>query len=224
MMQAEGSRKIYRSVMDKYSRQASQYDRRWNRSFGDVILEAALMAIPGAGVERVLDVGCGTGLLEEALRERSPRPSQVVGVDISLAMLEQAREKLRNGKGLDWTNVQAEHLPFAKESFDGLLCVNSFHYYRQPLRVLQEFHHVVRPEGWLVLADWCRDFLACKVGQWALRLADRTRLHRYALERCYSMAECAELLHQARFRIEMDHRVPIEWGWGVMVYRARRRH
>ncbi|MBI4459928.1 MAG: methyltransferase domain-containing protein [Acidobacteria bacterium] len=216
--------KAYRSVMDKYSRQASQYDRRWNRSFGDATLEAAIAAIPWTGLKRLLDLGCGTGLLEEAVRARLQKPLQVVGVDISLAMLQQARQKLRNGYCLHWTNVQAEHLPFAKESFDGVACINSFHYYRQPLRVLQEIHRVVRPDGWLVLTDWCNDFLACKVGHWALRVADRTRIHRYAMAHCYGMAECAELLHQAGFRIEMDHRLPIEWGWGVMVYRARRRH
>ncbi|MBI4464578.1 MAG: class I SAM-dependent methyltransferase [Acidobacteria bacterium] len=211
----------YESVTDKYSRQASQYDRRWNRPFGDATLEAAIASIPWSSLKRLLDVGCGTGLLEEAVRWRLRKPAQVVGVDISLAMLQQAQQKLTTANRLSWTNAQAEHLPFAPASFDTVVCANSFHYYRQPVRVLKEFRRVLEPDGWLVLSDWCNDFLACKVGQWALRLAHHTGIHRYALKRCYGMKQCEELLTRAGFRIVSGHRSEIDWGWGIMVYRAR---
>ena len=45
------------------------------------------------GDERVLDAGCGTGRVTAALVERLPR-GQVVAVDGSPAMVEQARERL----------------------------------------------------------------------------------------------------------------------------------
>lgn len=213
--------KSYESVMDKYSRQASQYDRRWNRPFGDATLEAAIAAIPWSGLKRLLDVGCGTGLLEEAVRGRLRPPLQVVGVDISLAMLGQARQKLSAAKRLSWTNAQAENLPFPRAAFDAVVCANSFHYYQHPTRVLQEFRRVLQPDGWLILTDWCDDFLACKIGHWALRLAHSTRIHRYAMKRCYGMKLCEDLLTDAGFRIDSGRKVEIDWGWGIMVYRAR---
>jgi len=210
----------YRTVMEKYSRQARSYDQRWNRSFGHATLQAAVEAVPWKSLKRVLDVGCGTGLLEETVRSHLHSPIRVIGVDISLAMLQHAQQKLLTADRISWTNAQAEHLPFSNGSFDAVVCANSFHYYRQPLPVLKEFRRVLRPGGCLVLADWCDDFLICKLGHWALRLADRARLHRYALKRCYSMKQFSELLTMAGFRIVSGRRLEIDWGWGVMVYNA----
>ena len=215
--------KAYVPLLEKYSRQADRYDRRWNRTFGQALLGAAVEAVPWTDdVERILDVGCGTGSLEEAIFPL-PRPIGVVGVDASIAMLRQAQAKLNGADHgrLCWGNALAEALPFRSGSFDAVVCANSFHYYRRPWQVLQEFHRVLRPDGWMVLADWCADYLACKLGHWALRVADRTGLHRYGLERCYSMEECSGLLTQAGFRIDSARRFEIDWQWGVMVYRAR---
>ena len=214
----------YLPVMEKYSRQARKYDRRWNRSFGQALLEASIDAVPWQEVEWVLDVGCGTGLLEEAVLSRLPARVRLVGVDASIAMLRHAKGKL-NGNGyarLAWSNALAEVLPFAGASVDAVVCNNSFHYYRRPWQVLKEFHRVLRPGGRLVLGDWCGDYLACKLGHWALRVADRTGLHRYGLERCYGTEECAAMITDAGFRIEFARQFEIDWGWGVMVYRARR--
>ena len=211
----------YNPLVDKYSRQAAHYDRRWNRPVGDVTLQITLGAVPWEELKKVLDVGCGTGLLEEAIFPNLGSLFSVIGLDISLAMLRQARGKLNGSPGVRWINGQAENLPFEAASFDAVVCTNSFHYYRQPLKVLEEFHRVVRSDGWLVLVDWCNDFLPCKVSQWFLQFVHRTGLHRYALERCYTMAECENLLRRAGFRVELAQRVRIHWGWGVMVYRAR---
>ncbi|MGH9786666.1 MAG: class I SAM-dependent methyltransferase, partial [Terriglobia bacterium] len=114
-----------------------------------------------------------------------------------------------------------EILPFRTASVDAVVCANSFHYYQHPVAVLMEFHRVLKPDGVLVLGDWCHDFFTCKVGQLALRVAHRTGIHQYGLERCYGMEECAALLTAAGFQIEQARRFEIDWGWGVMIYRAR---
>ncbi|MBI4459422.1 MAG: class I SAM-dependent methyltransferase [Acidobacteria bacterium] len=210
----------YNNLVDKYARQAAHYDRRWNRAVGDATLRVTLQAIPWAQSSTLLDVGCGTGLLERAIHSGPERQGSVVGLDISLAMLRQARGKLNGAPGVRWINAQAESLPFQSASFDVVVCTNSFHYYRRPLKVLQEFRRVLRPSGSVVLADWCNDFLGCKVSQWALQFVHSTGVHRYALQRCYGTAECEELLRQGGFRINSARRVRIHWGWGIMLYKA----
>ena len=136
-------------------------------------------------------------------------------------MLQKAQQKLRIADRFRWTTAQAENLPFPKATFDAVVCANSFHYYQHPVRVLEEFHRVLEPGGWLILADWCNDFLANKIGHWALRLAHSTYIHRYAMKRCYGMKQFEEMLAIAGFRIDGGRKSEIDWGWGIMVYRAR---
>ena len=214
--------KLYGSVLDKYERQAQSYDRRWNRTFGGALLHACFEAVPWNRVQRVLDVGCGTGALEQRVLTNGAPSVQIVGVDASFAMLREAHSKLNgNGNGaVSWNNALAESLPFRTASVDAVVCANSFHYYRHPVAVLAEFRRVVKPGGVLVLADWCHDFLACRIGQWALHLAHRTAIHRYGLERCYGMEEFTRMLISAGFQIEMSRSFEVDWAWGVMIFRA----
>jgi len=213
--------KAYQPLIEKYSRQATSYDRRWNLRWGEATLRAAVEAVPWEDLERILDVGCGTGMLEQAVRGLIRPPQTLVGVDIALPMLQRAQQKLAKSDCIRWINAPAELLPFATGIFDGLICNNSFHYYRQPLTVLQEFHRVLQPGGTLVLADWCNDFPACKASYRLLRLAHHTYIHRYALSRVHGLDEMSELLFTAGFAVTSAERVKMDFGWGIMVFRAQ---
>jgi len=210
--------KAYQPLIEKYSRQATSYDHRWNLRWGEATLRAAVETVPWEDLERVLDVGCGTGMLEQVVRLRSPQT--LVGVDISLPMLQLAQQKLKKSDRVRWTNAPAEQLPFKSGTFDGLICNNSFHYYRQPLPVLTEFRRVLQPGGALIMADWCNDFPACKASYWVLRLMHHTYIHRYALSRVYGLDEMSELLFTAGFAVTSAERVKMDFGWGIMVLRA----
>ncbi|MCH7979608.1 MAG: class I SAM-dependent methyltransferase, partial [Acidobacteria bacterium] len=119
----------YSSLKEKYSRQASRYDRRWNRMYGHATLQATVEAVPWSDLQRVLDVGCGTGeLLEVAGHGRLHPRIRVIGVDVSLPMLQQAHKKLNGARHASWSNAVAENLPFPGECFDAVVCANSFHY------------------------------------------------------------------------------------------------
>jgi ubiquinone/menaquinone biosynthesis C-methylase UbiE len=220
--------KGYEPLVEKYSRQAAYYDRRWNLRWGEATLRAAIDAVPWNELGRVLDVGCGTGALEQAVKERlgatppENRPGlSLVGSDLSLPMLQLARQKVDGTRRISWANAPAEQLPFASGAFDGLICNNSFHYYRQAMPVLREFHRVLRPQGQLVLVDWCNDFLTNRLSYWVLRLAHHTHIHRYSLSRVYGLKEFEGLLQAAGFRVGSAETVPMDWGWGVMVVKAR---
>jgi ubiquinone/menaquinone biosynthesis C-methylase UbiE len=212
--------KAYQPLVEKYSRQADYYDRRWNLRWGEATLRAAMNAVPWEDLERVLDVGCGTGSLEEAVHGRLRPPQFLVGVDIALPMLQRAQQKLQDSESIRWINSPAEQLPFQSGSFDGLICNNSFHYYRQPLPVLKEFHRVLQPGGTLILVDWCYDFPGCKVSYWALRLAHHTYIHRYSLSHVYGREEMSDLLFTAGFRLSSAESVGMDLGWGIMILRA----
>jgi ubiquinone/menaquinone biosynthesis C-methylase UbiE len=213
--------KVYEPLIEKYSRQATSYDRRWNLRWGEATLRTAVESTPWDDLDRVLDVGCGTGMLEQAVHGRLRPLQSLVGVDIALPMLQWAQGKVTQSGRVHWINAPAEQLPFATGVFDGLVCNNSFHYYRQPLAVLREFHRVIQPGGTLVLVDWCNDFPACKVSGFLLRLAHHTYIHRYALSRVYGLDEMSELVFTAGFAVTSAERVRMDLGWGVMVVRAQ---
>jgi predicted TPR repeat methyltransferase len=81
-----------RALFDQY---APRFDRELldHLSYrGPAVLLAAIDAVAGATTDfdRVLDLGCGTGLMGVAIR---PRAGELVGVDLSPAMLAEARAK-----------------------------------------------------------------------------------------------------------------------------------
>ncbi|MGC1907180.1 MAG: class I SAM-dependent methyltransferase [Candidatus Acidiferrum sp.] len=97
----------------------------------------------------LLDVGCGPGLLLAMLAD-SPE-LKLAGLDIAPEMVRIATERLRTRADIKLGD--AELLAWEDASFDYIFCVNSFHHYPNPKRVLSEFHRVLKPDGRLVLAD-----------------------------------------------------------------------
>ncbi|MBR3313233.1 MAG: methyltransferase domain-containing protein [Atopobiaceae bacterium] len=101
--------------------------------------------------EDLLDVGCGTGPMIELLASELPGKNYT-GIDLTPRMIEVA-----NRKGIDGARFvvgDAEDLPFDSESFDIVICANSFHHYPRPQCFFDEVARVLRPGGRLVLRDY----------------------------------------------------------------------
>ena len=105
---------------------------------------------------RILDLGAGTGGLALILAEEGA--SEVVGVDISPAMLEVA-EYLRLSSALPTANrvsfrlAAAQRMPFRSDSFDGIICRLVLHHTHKPEHILQEVVRLLKPGGILILAE-----------------------------------------------------------------------
>ena len=107
---------------------------------------------PMAGDEIVLDVACGAGHVVE---EVAPWVRQVVGVDLTRALLTLGAGRLRD-RGI--TNVllqegDAAHLPFLDESFDLVCCRAALHHFPDPAGPVAEMARVCRPGGRVVVLD-----------------------------------------------------------------------
>ncbi len=114
----------------------------WFQGRKDIIrsmLSACLPGEPRPG--RVLDVGCGTGLM---LRELAPwRP---VGLDFSSHALEFSR-----GRGLEnLVRGDVVRLPFADNSLDLILALDLMEHVERDDLLIREFHRVLRPGGWMI--------------------------------------------------------------------------
>ena len=101
--------------------------------------------------DRVLDVGCGTGVLARAAADRVAADGQVTGLDLNEGMLAVA-QRLR--PQIDWRQGDATHLPFADESFDVVMSQFALMYFPDRPAALKEMARVLRPGGRLVIAVW----------------------------------------------------------------------
>lgn len=101
----------------------------------------------GAGV-RVLDVGCGTGVLARAALERG---AKVAAVDPNDGMLAVAR---RTEPGIDWREGVAERLPFPDRAFDRTVSQFALMFFSDGPAAMVEMARVTRPDGRLSIAVW----------------------------------------------------------------------
>jgi len=114
-------------------------DPRWRRALVDEIQ-------PRDG-ERILDVATGTGMVAAELRRRSD--CLVVGIDQSAQMLARARARFAGAPAgrVELIEGQAERLPFADASFDGLTFTYLLRYVDDQPATLAELARVVKPGG-----------------------------------------------------------------------------
>jgi ubiquinone/menaquinone biosynthesis C-methylase UbiE len=113
-----------------------------------------LMALqPG---ERVLDVGCGTGVLLPVFAQAVAPAGEVIGLDRSAKFLEDARQRIERTQTQGTVTLQqgdALALPFPDERFDAAHCERVLLHVDDPDLALREMRRVVRPGGRVVVAD-----------------------------------------------------------------------
>ena len=138
-------------ILDQFTRQAVPFASApaiRNREALNRIVE-----ISGAGPEdSVLDVACGPGLLVCAFA-RVVR--HATGIDLTPAMLEQAREleKQHALSNVTWELGDVLPLPFDDGSFSIVSARFAFHHFLDPLAVLKEMRRVCKMGGRIVVAD-----------------------------------------------------------------------
>lgn len=98
---------------------------------------------------RILDVGCGIGLLEHQLAGTA---SLLVGVDVAMEAVCYARQSIA---GASFAGFDGLHLPFSESTFDVAVAVCVFHHVepRQQLALVNEMARVVRPGGMVVIFE-----------------------------------------------------------------------
>jgi SAM-dependent methyltransferase len=107
-------------------------------------LDGGLGLAPGM---RLLEVGCGTGLISGWLAGRV-RPGRLVSADFSPAMLDQAR---RRGYAADYWQMDICAEGPVTERFDVVLCFHAFPHFRDQPAALRQIRRLLKPGGCLTI-------------------------------------------------------------------------
>jgi SAM-dependent methyltransferase len=101
--------------------------------------------------DRVLDVGCGTGVLAREAAGRVGPDGQVVGLDLNEGMLAVAT---RTEPRIEWRAGDAAALPFKDASFDVVLSQFALMFFPDRGAALREMWRTLAPGGRLAVAAW----------------------------------------------------------------------
>jgi SAM-dependent methyltransferase len=122
--------------------------------FGPWATKLVELAAPAAG-ERVLDVGCGTGIVARQVAARLGSTGAVNGIDLSPDMLAVAQAAAASeGVTVAWHQGASERLPFAGASFDLVLCQFALMFFADRAAALAEMRRVAADRGRLLLSVW----------------------------------------------------------------------
>jgi SAM-dependent methyltransferase len=100
---------------------------------------------------RVLDVGCGTGIVAIAARRRVGTNGEVIGVDPNEGMLAVAR---RSEPSIDWRSATAESLPVAGRSIDRTISQFAAMFFTDREAAVNEMARVTVLGGTVTIATW----------------------------------------------------------------------
>src|ERR1700742_3549224 len=108
--------------------------------------------LPG---ERVLDVGCGTGVVARQVASRVGATGKVTGLDVNPNMLAVARATASmQGLTIELREGNAERLPFPNSSFDLVLCQFALMFVTNKAVALTEMRRVVSERGRILISVW----------------------------------------------------------------------
>jgi SAM-dependent methyltransferase len=177
----------------RFSRGGRYIDRREKK--------AALEALSPVDDRRILEVACGTGRFTTALAARG---ADIVGVDISEAMLEQGRAKARATgieESVEFMQADAGGLPFPDDHFDSVFAMRFFHLAPDPEGFMSELRRVASEQ---VFFDTFKRYSARSIYNWALPMGSRL----------YSEREVRELVVGADLRlVDASHDFVVPYGF-----------
>lgn len=190
------------SIVDQFTKQAVPFAQMATQH------EELLLDFSGVkSSDTVLDVACGPGIVACAF---APRAKHVTGIDLTPAMLEQARKRQLEMQleNLTWQSGDVLSLPFADGSFSLVITRYSFHHFLAPQAVLTEMMRVCQPGGTVMIVDATPPPEKAEAYNHVEKLKDPSHVRALTEGELLAMAEVAGLqelrTHRYPFEVEFE--------------------
>jgi len=141
----------HRQIKEEFSRQVNTFSEAVALTDSGVV--DRIRSATGLGVKlRVLDVGCGPGIVAEALAGDG---HAVVALDLTPEMVRRARQRCQDSgfSNVHYIISQAEHLPFEEAAFNAVVTRLTIHHFIDPGVVCSDMARITRLKGRLIVAD-----------------------------------------------------------------------
>src|SRR5262249_32334540 len=137
-------------IVDQHTQQAEGYAKLTQNMSGERPKRHEVIGVRPD--DELLDIACGPGSLT---LELAPHVAKATGLDITPAMLDQARAaQARSGATtVDWIEGDAAHIPFPDGAFSLVTSSAAFHHFEEPAAILAEMARVCRSGGKVVVSD-----------------------------------------------------------------------
>lgn len=148
--------------------------------------------------DRILDLGCGTGWASRRMARQATN-GEIVGLDVADEMLRRAEQTSTEFKNIRYVWGSAEKIPAKDGAFSKVLSVESFYYYADQGKALDELLRVMAPKAKLfILINLYKD------NHYSLRWVSELKVQVQAL----SEAEYKTLLEKHGFKNVQAQRIP----------------
>lgn len=132
------------------------YDSCLGPAWFDAFAEDLARRLPVKSPGDVLEIACGTGRVTRRLRERLDPAFRLVASDLSKPMLDYARGKLGDHKGIEWREADAVNLPFRDGEFGAVVCAFGIMFVPDKQAAFREARRVLKEGGILLFNVWDR--------------------------------------------------------------------
>lgn len=187
--------------MKEFTKAASVYEtdqagvyKMCKKDYPDVLAE-----LEKEPFDSLLDCGCGTAPMISLLHAKYP-DKHYTGIDLTPKMIEMAKAK--NIPGAVFVVGDCENPPFGNDSFDAIICCQSFHHYPNVQDFFNSAYRVLKPGGRLILRDMTMNSKAVRrfsnhIEIPLINLTGHGDVHVYGKE------EVAELCWKAGLKMEL---------------------
>jgi ubiquinone/menaquinone biosynthesis C-methylase UbiE len=180
---------------------AEKYDKFAKAVLIDLYKEIAGSVIKHLKSGKILEIGPGPGYLSIEIAKLGN--FQITGLDISETMIEIARRNAQEtGADVVFKLGDASDMPFKENTFDFIISSGSLHHWKEPVKVFNEVHRVLKTNGEALIGDLRKgaskeevDRIAKKIDSFIMRWGLR-----HSLKETYSKDEIIELLSETEFK------------------------